>query len=140
MGIRKNSLFWLFLPQTVFAGCLNENTESRLANFCLVNSLNGKTIDLSTASIIDFNLKREGYAAGLGLPNRVERTSIQAYVTPTIDYNSNINGGNPNRPLVLGGLTFTGDEEFLMTRRHCCGLGCWRQRTQHLWRRQILGL
>ena len=84
----KIAFFLAIFPQSVFAGCLNENAESRLANFCLVNGLNGKTIDLSTASIIDFSLKREGYAAGLGLPNRVERTSIQAYVTPTIDYNS----------------------------------------------------
>jgi hypothetical protein len=55
----------------------------------------------------------EGYAAGLGLPNRVEQNSVQTFVTPTIDYNTNINGGNPNRPLVLGGLTFTGDDAFL---------------------------
>ena len=119
----KIAFFVAIFPQSVFAGCLNENAESRLANFCLVNSLNGKTIDLSTASIIDFSLKREGYAAGLGLPNRVERTSIQAYVTPTIDYNSNINGGNPDRPLVLGGLTFTGDEEFLRREGIVAGLG-----------------
>ena len=107
----------------MFASCLKENAGSRLSIFCLVNSFNGKTIDLSTASLIGFNLKREGYAAGLGLPNRVDRTSIQTYVTPTIDYNSNINGGNPDRPLVLGGLTFTGDEEFLRREGIVAGLG-----------------
>jgi hypothetical protein len=70
-------------------------------------------VGLGDAQFLDGLLKREGYTAGLGFPTIVEKTSVQPFFTPLFDYNRNINAGNPNRPLELGGLTFIGDEENL---------------------------
>jgi hypothetical protein len=92
------------------ATCLNPNADTRLRTFCVAETLEGNTVTLGDALLLDTLLKREGFAAGLGLPNQVERHSSQAFVSPVLDYNSNINGGNPDRALVLGALTFNGDE------------------------------
>jgi hypothetical protein len=112
----------LFFPQTVFANCFNGNIESRLSNFCLIANAHGHTIDVPTAARIDFNLKREGYSRGLGFPIVVEQTSVETYVSPVLDYNNNINAGNPNRPLVLGNLSFDGDPANLLKTGVVAGL------------------
>ena len=95
------------------ASCLNPNTDTRLRTYCVAETLAGNAITLNDALLLDTLLKREGFAAGVGLPNPVDTSTTQIFVSPILDYNTNINGGNPNRPLVLGGLTFTGDEAFL---------------------------
>ena len=92
------------------ASCLNPNGDSRLRTYCVAETLMGNAVTLGDAMLLDTLLKREGFAAGIGLPNPVERSTTQTFVSPVLDYNSNINSGNPNRPLILGGLTFTGDE------------------------------
>ena len=103
----------LLFPTTTEASCLYPNADTRLRTYCVAETLVGNAVTLNDAVLFDTLLKREGYATGLGLPNRIEQHSVQTFVTPTVDYNTNINGGNPNRPLVLGGLEFNGDEEFL---------------------------
>lgn len=97
----------------VEASCLNPNADTRLRTYCVAETLLGNAVTLNDALLLDTLLKREGFAAGIGLPNQVPQSSTQTFVLPVLDYNTNINGGNPNRPLVLGGLTFTGDEENL---------------------------
>jgi hypothetical protein len=92
------------------ASCLNPNADSRLRTFCVAETLNRNEISVGDATLLDVLLKREGYADGIGLPNEVSPFSNQIHFAPTIDYNTNINGGNPNRPLILGGLAFMGDE------------------------------
>ena len=95
------------------ASCLNSNADTRLRTYCVAETLAGNAVTLSDALLLDTLLKREGFAAGIGLPNEVDTSTTQTFLSPVLDYNSNINGGNPNRPLVLGALTFTGDEAFL---------------------------
>jgi hypothetical protein len=68
-----------------------------------------QAIDLKTAKIIDYRLKREGYERGLGLSGRAKQFSLQPYITPILNYETDINGGNPSKPLQLGSITFTGD-------------------------------
>jgi hypothetical protein len=113
----------LLTATTAQASCLNPNADTRLRTYCVAETLLGNADTLNDALLLDTLLKREGFAAGVGLPNRVEHSSTQTFVTPTVDYNSNINGGNPNRPLVLGGLEFTGDEEFLRKEGIVAGFG-----------------
>jgi hypothetical protein len=100
----------LLYPTSVDASCLNPNADTRLRTYCVAETLAGNAVTLNDALVLDTLLKREGYAAGIGLPNSVDTSTTQTFVSPVLDYNTNINGGNPNRPLVLGGLTFTGDE------------------------------
>jgi hypothetical protein len=91
------------------ANCLAGNSESRLKIFCVAETLNNKQIGIGDAEFLDAMLKREGYSRGLGFPTTVDQTSVETYVSPVLDYNNNINAGNPNRPLVLGNLSFDGD-------------------------------
>ena len=113
----------LLLATIAEASCLNPNADTRLRTYCVAETLVGNAVTLNDAVLLDTLLKREGYATGLGLPNQVPQSSTQTFVTPTLDYNANINGGNPNRPLVLGGLTFTGDDAFLRHEGVVAGVG-----------------
>jgi hypothetical protein len=118
------ALFLGFLTTgSVNASCLNTNADTRLRTYCVAETLVGNAVTLGDAMLLDTLLKREGYATGIGFPNTVERSTTQTFVSPVLDYNSNINGGNPNRPLILGGLTFTGDEQNLRRSGAVAGVG-----------------
>lgn len=90
---------------------------------CVAETLTGSAVSLNDALLLDTLLKREGYVQGIGLPNQVARNSYEPYITPIIDYSTNINGGNPNRPLVLGGFEFIGDEANLKREGIIGGIG-----------------
>ena len=105
------------------ASCLNPNADTRLRTYCVAETLVGNAVTLSDALLLDTLLKREGFATGIGLTNPVDKSTTQTFVSPVLDYNTNINGGNPNRPLVLGGLTFTGDDAFLRRDGLVAGVG-----------------
>jgi hypothetical protein len=97
------SLFFLWAGAAK-ANCLMfSNQNERLANFCLLQSVTGKLIDDRTAILVSQRLKQEGYFGGLTSP--IART----HVYPTLSYSSNINGGNPDKNLILGELEFEGD-------------------------------
>jgi hypothetical protein len=105
------------------ANCLNASSNERLINYCLVQRASKQLIDLRTAQIIDYRLKHEGYEQGLGLPGRTKQLSFQPYVTPILDYETDINGGNPNKPLQLGSITFTGDPNLVRKEGIVAGAG-----------------
>jgi hypothetical protein len=95
------SFLWASMAQ---ANCLMfSNQNERLVNFCLLQSVTGKLLDERTASLVSQRLQREGYFGGLRSP------SVTTNILPTLSYSSNINGGNPNRNLIVGGLEFEGD-------------------------------
>ena len=81
--------------------------NERLSNFCLIESVEGKVVDKNTAIIVTQNLKREGYFGGW------KKSDWSTSIYPGIDYSENINGGNPDRPLVLGDLECAGDPELI---------------------------
>ena len=89
------------------ASCLLFNENERLSNFCLLKSVEGKVVDKNTAIIVTQKLKREGYFGGL------ENSDWSTSFYPGIDYSENVNGGNPDRSLVLGDLEFVGDPELI---------------------------
>ena len=103
----------LILPQQAAASCLANSGNERLSNYCLAQIVSQWGAPAQTALMIDSRLKREGYASGLGFPAPAAQHELSGFVTPILDYSDNINGGNPNKPLVLGGLTFTGDPALL---------------------------
>lgn len=102
----------LLTTHQAHASCVNPNADSRLQTFCIVESIKGRAIDLNIASAVDFRLKREGYARGVGLQGSVKTTTVEPYATPILEHSTDINGGNPTKDLVLGNLTFKGDPAF----------------------------
>jgi len=100
-------LYFSLIGTSVSSGCLLFNGNERLSNFCLLESFEGKVVDKNTAMIITQKVKREGYFGGL----KKSHWSTSFY--PNIDYSGNINGGNPDKPLILGELEFFGDPDFL---------------------------
>ena len=89
------------------ANCLIFNENERLSNFCLLESVAGKIVDKNTAMIVKEKLNSEGYFGGL------KKSDWFTSFYPNIDYSENINGGNPDKPLILGDLEFVGDPELI---------------------------
>jgi hypothetical protein len=117
------AILYIFFSPPLYASCVDGDADSRLQTYCVVNSAQGQLVSLRTAQVVDYRLKQDGYERGLGLPGSVQQTTISPYATPIIDYSTNINVGNPNRPLVLGNLTFTGDETLLRKEGLVAGVG-----------------
>ena len=101
------SFYFSLIGTFVSASCLIFTENERLSNFCLLESVEGKVVDKNTAMIITQKLKREGYFGGL------KKSDWSTSFYPNIDYSGNINGGNPDKPLILGELQFSGDPDFI---------------------------
>ena len=114
-----------FAPAIANAQCLIAGTSARLSNFCILEQMSQSLVDYRLALLIDTRLKSEGYSRGLGLPNSqaAPTTSTKAFVQPILSYSDNINGGNSPEPLVLGSLTFDGDEALYRKEGVIAGLG-----------------
>ena len=89
------------------ANCILFNDNERLSNYCLLESVTGKLLDKNSTLFIAKNLRREGYFGGL------EKPEFSTRFYPTIDYSNNINGGNPDKPFILGALEFEGDKDLI---------------------------
>ena len=85
------------------ANCLVFSQNERLSNYCLLNEVSGKLMDGQTASVVVQRLQMEGYFGGISEPTWATK------IAPSVTYSNNINGGNPNKKLVLGNLEFDGD-------------------------------
>lgn len=108
----KASLVLIFSLQTLPAHCCSTGGAStRLQAFCFTNELAGRSVDKRQIQILDYLFKREGYSDGLGLATILGDNSVKYFASPVVDYQSNINGGNPDKPLVLGSLYFEGERE-----------------------------
>ena len=90
--------------------CFLTQENERLTNYCLLESTTGKLINENTMKIVVGRLQREGYFGGLSEP------AITASIYPDLYYSNNINGGNPNKKLVLGEIEFTGDPSLIAKR------------------------
>lgn len=89
------------------ANCLILNENERLSNYCLLENIKGKLVDKNTANIVAHKLTQEGYLNGL----QALKKSVNLY--PDISYSNNINGGNPDKPLILGDLEFEGEPDLI---------------------------
>ena len=102
-----NTVFSVFFCTMAHASCLLFNENERLSNYCLLETVKGKVVDQKTAIIVSQKLKREGYFGGL------ENSEWSTRFYPDFDYSDNINGGNPDKPLIIGELEFEGDPELI---------------------------
>ena len=114
-----------FAPAIANAQCLIAGASERLSNFCILEQMSQSLIDYRLALFVDSRLKSEGYSRGLGLPNSETATPIstKAFVQPILSYSDNINGGNSPEPLVIGNLTFDGDETLYRKEGIIAGFG-----------------
>ena len=112
-----------FLPSIASAACYIDGSIERLSNYCALDKIQGARVDVRTAQLIDYKLKLEGSTRGLGLPTRVKLHSVLKALYPILSYSDNINGGNSPEPLVLGNLTFTGDETLYRKEGVIAGFG-----------------
>jgi len=71
---------------------------------------------------IDYSLKTEGFDEGLGYPGQVRSTQINTKVSPTLEFSSNLNGGNPNKLLQLGNVKFYGEDDLMAKQGNLAGL------------------
>ena len=111
------------LPSTASAACYVAGASGRLSNYCALDKIQGARVDVRTAQLIDYKLKLEGSTPGLGFPSRVKPHSVSKSLYPILSYSDNINGGNSPEPLVLGNLTFDGDETLYRKEGVIAGFG-----------------
>ena len=111
------------LPSTASAACYVDGASGRLGNYCALDKIQGARVDVRTAQLIDYKLKLEGSTRGLGFPARVKPSSTSKSLYPILSYSDNINGGNSPEPLVLGNLTFDGDETLYRKEGIIAGFG-----------------
>lgn len=97
----------MFFGQTVSA-CVTTGNEA-LKVYCFVNELEKQPVSRETATEIDKKLKSQGYKNGLGLGFKNSPEALSVSVSSSVSFDSNLNGGNPKGPLILGGLTFQTD-------------------------------
>lgn len=101
---------------SAIAGCLSFSGQNeRLANFCLLESITGRLLNERTAVIVSQRLQKEGYFGGLSSPK------VDASVYPTFFYSNNINGGNPDKNLVINDLQFEGDPTLVAKKGNVIG-------------------
>lgn len=112
-------------PTFARSECLILEASYRLSTFCALEHMSQSLIGYRTAVIIDNLLKSEGYSRGLGLTesSAVNPTSEKAFIHAILSYSDNINGGNSPGPLVLGNLTFEGDEALVRREGVLAGFG-----------------
>ena len=103
-------LSFFFLVSPAYAACYVDGASNRLSNYCALDKIQGARVDVRTAQLIDYKLKLEGSTRGLGFPTRVKPHTTSKALYPILSYSDNINGGNSPEPLVLGNLTFEGDD------------------------------
>lgn len=106
----------IFATTTASASCLFFQQNERLTNFCITETIKGKLMDESAASIVAQRLKNEGYFGG------IEKPLTEFSINPNVSYNDNINGGNPNRVLQLGELRFEGEDKLKAKSGYLVGL------------------
>ena len=110
MQLLAAPLLALLFSQQAQAACVHPTVDSRLRAYCLSEMVFDRVVRRRDALVVDRLLKNEGWSVGVGLDEQVEPLSLAVKATPIVSYSSNINGGNPDRPLVLDGISFVGEE------------------------------
>lgn len=91
-----------------------QNTgNNHLENYCVINSLKGKSIKKNDAIFLEKKLWNDGLNIDL-TPNiniKKDKNNYQAYIYPSLNYIDNINAGNPKKNLTIGNLVFEGSAE-----------------------------
>lgn len=90
--------------------CSGPTSDEIMSLRCNLEFVAGKVINQNEVEILNSKLRRNGY---LPLDGSFKPTyhTTNITITPVINYEPNINGGNPARNLVVGGLEFISDPE-----------------------------
>lgn len=92
------------------ANCFVAGANERMTNACLFQQLRAGRLPRELIPTLDYRLKREGNARGLGLPGRVRPLTVNRFVSPILSYSTDVNGGNSDKPIYILGLPFTFDD------------------------------
>ena len=105
--------------------CQNNGDDPLLELYCIVENLDGAIVSANTANYADHKLKSLGFSKGLnlGLPTKDTPYNTRLSWQPILKYESNINGGNPQRDLVVGNYVFRGDETRVRQSGLLAGIG-----------------
>ena len=111
LGLVKNIILGIFLAAysiLSWAACINHSPNERSHNNCIVRSLNNATLLQRDYDAIVSRLRLSGNmiidSSFADLPS-----SVKFRLAPLINWDSNANGGEPNKPLTIGANTFLGD-------------------------------
>ena len=92
---------------------------------CLIQATEGRAIDAGVAKLLDTRLKKIGITEGLGIERSINgdgpKLSLSMY--PILRFETNINGGNPNKTLQVGDLVLNGEPENYQVSGAVLGLG-----------------
>ena len=94
------------IPEWLSA-CETYADNHRLFSYCLVNKAFGQALTAGDVVFLSTQLESVGQDRLINVTKGKSEYSFAAF--PLVQYSDNINGGNPDKPLVLGGLTFAGD-------------------------------
>ena len=107
------------------ASCLGLGASERLELRCLIQATEGRAIDAGVAKLLDTRLKKIGITQGLGIERSINgdgpKLSLSMY--PILRFETNINGGNPNKTLQVGDLVLNGEPENYQVSGAVLGLG-----------------
>jgi hypothetical protein len=91
--------------------CSSTTGNLTLEQKCWTDLFQVRPVALSEAIAFDLLLLRQGYENTLVLHPSTRSQGLSYSISPSLGRDQNINGGNPDKPLVLNGLTFVGQEE-----------------------------
>jgi hypothetical protein len=119
---RLHFLAFLFCYPAAVTACNPAAHDLRLQAYCYLAVYTNTIIPSTLADHIDRTLRSIGNADGIGRDQYVPIFQRSISLRPTLEYDNNINGGNPEGPLVLGDLTFFGDDSLVRVAGALVGL------------------
>lgn len=106
-----------------YASACTAVSDERLRAYCLLNEINEKNISKQFASYVDTELKRVGYSRGLGLNDTTFIHKPSLRFNGILEWDDNINSGNPDKVLAIGPLRFNGDPNLVAKKGVVTGVG-----------------
>lgn len=88
--------------------CSGPTSDEIMSLRCNLEFVAGKIINQNELEILNSKLRRNGYLP-LDGPFKPAYHTTNITITPVVNYEPNINGGNPAKNLVVGGLEFVSD-------------------------------
>ena len=91
------------------ASCISHSPNERTHNACIVSSMNNSSLTQIQYDGIVGLLRKSGNML-LNMDADDYPSTFNFSVSPVVEWDSNANGGNPSKPLEVGSLVLTGDQ------------------------------
>lgn len=96
-----------------FDKCFNA-VDNRLKTYCASTAADNEQLTPDQLVVLDYQLKKIGRSFGLGIAPNIQPSQKPKFnISPALSYEPNINGGNPDKVLELGGFVFSGDPNLI---------------------------